>query len=103
MCRDTASSRIPFLSFIRGFLLHIDRAITAVLAGFMADVFGWKEGGAWPTLEDIFTSIDLSASSGHHLGGLSTRLVGNCGTQLGHCAREAPLIHDAEILPRLLL
>jgi hypothetical protein len=50
------------------FSSEIDRAITRVLANFIKDVFGWTEGSTWPTLEDIFTCIDLSASSGHHLG-----------------------------------
>jgi hypothetical protein len=50
------------------FSSEIDKAITSVLKGFIEEVFGWKEGHSWPTLEDIFTCIDLSAASGHHLG-----------------------------------
>ena len=43
----------------------------AFLKEFVSRVFG--EGtspgyDAWPELEDIFTSVDLSANTGHHLG-----------------------------------
>jgi len=61
-------AEFPSYLLSEDFSSHIDRAISAILAEFMADVFGWKVGGAWPTLEDIFTFIDLSTSSGHHLG-----------------------------------
>ena len=46
----------------------IDILITKAVKDFLVDVFGWKEGRDIPTLEDIFTFIDLSAGSGHHLG-----------------------------------
>lgn len=46
----------------------LDKAITAVLAGFLRDVFGWQLGSPLPALEEIFTCIDLSAGAGHHLG-----------------------------------
>lgn len=46
----------------------IDKLITKVIKDFLKDVFGWKETREIPTLEDIFTFIDLSAGSGHHLG-----------------------------------
>jgi len=46
----------------------IDRAITKALKEFLKDVFGWQEGYDLPSLEDVFTCIDLSAGSGHHLG-----------------------------------
>lgn len=46
----------------------IDKVITKAIKDFLKDVFGWKEKGDIPSLEDIFTFIDLSAGSGHHLG-----------------------------------
>jgi hypothetical protein len=46
----------------------LDKAITEALGTFLADVFGWRQGQAIPSLEDVFTSIDLSANTGHHLG-----------------------------------
>jgi hypothetical protein len=42
-----------------------------LLQKFVLDAFGhsddWQDNN-WPELEDIFTCIDLSANSGHHLG-----------------------------------
>ena len=46
----------------------LDVAITGVLTRFLQDVFAWRAGSKIPELEDIFTCIDLSANSGHHLG-----------------------------------
>lgn len=46
----------------------IDRVITRILHEFLQDVFGWTDGEPLPSLEDIFTCIDLSAGTGHHLG-----------------------------------
>jgi len=46
----------------------IDLVVTAAIKDFLKDVFGWKENREIPSLEDIFTFIDLSAGSGHHLG-----------------------------------
>jgi len=46
----------------------IDLLITNAIKDFLKDVFGWEEKRDIPTLEDIFTFIDLSAGSGHHLG-----------------------------------
>src|SRR5258708_1903424 len=50
------------------FSSELDKAITRTLSGFLNEVFGWREGGSFPALEDIFTCIDLSAATGHHLG-----------------------------------
>lgn len=50
------------------FQTTIDVVITKAIKNFLKDVFGWKSGDSIPTLEDIFTFIDLSAGSGHHLG-----------------------------------
>lgn len=46
----------------------IDKVITRAIKKFLEDVFGWKDTREIPSLEDIFTFIDLSAGSGHHLG-----------------------------------
>ncbi|MFA5872621.1 MAG: hypothetical protein WC832_01530 [Anaerolineales bacterium] len=46
----------------------IDVLITKTIKDFLKDVFGWKVMMDLPNLEDIFTFIDLSAGSGHHLG-----------------------------------
>jgi hypothetical protein len=50
------------------FNTSIDIAITNALKEFLHDVFGWREGRELPLLEDVFTCIDLSAGTGHHLG-----------------------------------
>ena len=45
--------------------------IVKFLQQFVQDTFDHKPGAAarfWPHLEDIFTCIDLSANTGHHLG-----------------------------------
>ena len=45
--------------------------IVRFLQEFVRDAFDQKRGTApkfWPHLEDIFTCIDLSANTGHHLG-----------------------------------
>lgn len=46
----------------------IDKVITGAITQFLEDVFGWTKTNEIPSLEDIFTFIDLSAGSGHHLG-----------------------------------
>jgi hypothetical protein len=56
------------LMFSEEFNTDIDRVITQAIKDFLQDVFGWHEGGELPLLEDIFTCIDLSAGTGHHLG-----------------------------------
>lgn len=47
---------------------EIDKVITVAIKTFLKDVFGWQDTRTIPTLEDIFTFIDLSSGSGHHLG-----------------------------------
>jgi len=45
--------------------------ITQFLRKFVFDTFGHRldsPSESWPHLEDLFTCIDLSANSGHHLG-----------------------------------
>lgn len=59
-----------FSSFLTSseFGTEIDKVITKAIKGFLKDVFGWKDDSEIPSLEDIFTFIDLSAGSGHNLG-----------------------------------
>lgn len=47
---------------------EIDQVITHAIKEFLQDVFGWREGRELPSLEDVFTCIDISAETGHHLG-----------------------------------
>ena len=46
----------------------IDEEITKRIREFLNTVFFWSEEGALPTLESVFTFIDLSAENGHNLG-----------------------------------
>ncbi len=50
------------------FNTDIDQVITTAITKFVQDIFGWHKGRELPSLEDIFTCIDLSAETGHHLG-----------------------------------
>ncbi len=50
------------------FNTDIDQVITQAIKEFLQDVFGWRKGRELPSLEDVFTCIDLSAGKGHHLG-----------------------------------
>jgi hypothetical protein len=47
------------------------KPLVAVLRKFIARVFDHEETAGskyWPPLEDVFTCIDMSANTGHHLG-----------------------------------
>lgn len=46
----------------------LHKAISVIIKEYLVDVFGWREGSGFPTLEDYFTCLDLSANSGHNLG-----------------------------------
>ncbi len=46
----------------------LDQNITRIIEDFLGSSFGWKKGRVIPSLEDIFTFIDLSVSRGHSLG-----------------------------------
>jgi NAD-dependent SIR2 family protein deacetylase len=49
----------------------IDKEITKHIRKFLTDVFDWdgaNTSGTLPSLEQVFTFIDLSANSGHNLG-----------------------------------
>jgi hypothetical protein len=50
---------------------HPNAILNAAIRRFVNDAFGGGAtvaGSNWPALEDIFTTIDLAANSGHHLG-----------------------------------
>jgi hypothetical protein len=65
---------LPIQTEFSGLLLsndfgnEINRVITDSIREFLKDVFGWSDGRELPSLEDIFTCIDLSAQTGHNLG-----------------------------------
>jgi NAD-dependent SIR2 family protein deacetylase len=46
----------------------LHKAISVIIREYLIDVFGWCEGGIFPTMEDYFTCLDLSANIGHNLG-----------------------------------
>jgi hypothetical protein len=50
---------------------HPMRPLAEHLGGFVNKAFDHKKDANakfWPTLEDVFTNIDLAANTGHHLG-----------------------------------
>ena len=53
----------------RGFKKGPSRKMVRHLDRFVQDVFHFaKTSDSWPELEDIFTFVDMSANTGHHLG-----------------------------------
>lgn len=46
----------------------LDKSITCAIKKFLEETFNWNMGEEIPTLEDIFTIIDLSLKSNHYLG-----------------------------------
>lgn len=46
----------------------LNHAITKALRRYLRNVFNWRFSDPLPTLEDIFTLIDLSTGTGHNLG-----------------------------------
>jgi NAD-dependent SIR2 family protein deacetylase len=70
---------LPLASKFTPALLNLDKldldgpssALVAFVREFVDKTFGEgreTEPGKWPDLEDIFTLVDLSANTGHHLG-----------------------------------
>ena len=56
----------------RGFDGGPSRMMVEFLSRFIRDAFDHSTQAAakfWPDLEDLFTCVDMSANSGHHLGG----------------------------------
>jgi hypothetical protein len=47
---------------------ELDRVITDAIKEFLSDCFLWNEADPVPSLEDMFTMIDISAGTGHNLG-----------------------------------
>lgn len=68
------NSGIPVQSELPKLLLEcpgedaFEDAVTQILAHFMEDIFGFTKNGEYPNLDDMFTCIDISTNSGHHLG-----------------------------------
>ncbi|AHM61316.1 hypothetical protein D770_15310 [Flammeovirgaceae bacterium 311] len=48
----------------------LDKTITHIISDFIKYAFGWQEGKEIPSLEDVFTSIDISVTNGTHLGNI---------------------------------
>jgi len=65
---------LPLMGELSAFLLspsfnsELDQVVNAAISEFLGNCFYWREGDPLPSLEDIFTMIDLSANSGHNLG-----------------------------------
>lgn len=75
----SANAGLPLTSKFTEALLNIkgfspkgpSASIVKYLRKFVSDTFAHNETAeatSWPELEDIFTCIDLSANTGHHLG-----------------------------------
>ncbi|MCX7710458.1 MAG: hypothetical protein N2484_11490 [Clostridia bacterium] len=67
------NSNIPIQSEIPKHLIHFgdsnfDKNVSEAIFRFLQDLFGYEKGKPLPNLDDIFTCIDISTSSGHHLG-----------------------------------
>lgn len=67
------NSGVPVQSEIPARLLEVknnplETGISEVLANFMHRIFGWNGSSELPALDDLFTCIDISTNSGHHLG-----------------------------------
>lgn len=45
-----------------------ENAISHIIKKFYEDTFGFSNGSALPSLDDVLTCIDISTNSGHHLG-----------------------------------
>lgn len=46
----------------------LDKEVTKIIIDFLEYSFGWQKGREIPALEDVFTSIDISANNGTNLG-----------------------------------
>jgi len=46
----------------------VQEAISRQLRRFWESVFGYEDGGPFPSFEDHFTALDLAANAGHNLG-----------------------------------
>ena len=70
----SSGAKLPLQSEFSSLLLSdefdtpIDQTISRAIREFLASAFYWKDGQPLPSLEDLFTMIDLSAATGHNLG-----------------------------------
>ncbi|WP_042936207.1 hypothetical protein [Bradyrhizobium lupini] len=75
----SANAGLPLASAFTSELLNTNRlsldgpsnALVRFMSGFVDTTFAEGRTAApeeWPELEDVFTLVDLSANSGHHLG-----------------------------------
>lgn len=48
--------------------IELEEKISQILKRYWVRVFGYRDGGTPPSLEDHFTLLDLAANSGHNLG-----------------------------------
>ncbi|MCX8131729.1 MAG: hypothetical protein N3I35_16745 [Clostridia bacterium] len=68
------NSGVPVQSEIPGLLISYGKGngfendVNMLLKKFMEEIYGYKGDGHFPNLDDIFTCIDISTNSGHHLG-----------------------------------
>lgn len=67
------NSGVPVQAEIPEYLINsnessFDLYASRLLRSFMEDVFGFENGREIPNLDDVFTCIDISTNSGHHLG-----------------------------------
>jgi len=68
------NSGIPVQSEIPQYLVgndednEFERAVSSILEKYMKNVFGYSGSTEYPALDDMFTCLDLSTNSGHHLG-----------------------------------
>lgn len=47
---------------------EVEQVFTKILKKFLKNVYGSSDSSNLPNLDDIFTCIDISTNSGHHLG-----------------------------------
>jgi len=51
----------------------LQNQITEILKKYYRLVFGWEDVGQYPSLDDHFTTLDLTANSGHNIGEYTPR------------------------------
>ena len=47
---------------------QLEGVITGAIKEYIGRCFGWQQGNPTPSLEEMFTMLDLSANNGHNLG-----------------------------------
>ena len=61
-------AEIPELLLSSNHGSRFEQNITDILKEFIVDTFGYVGGNNLPGIDDLFTCIDISTNSGHHLG-----------------------------------